>query len=100
MSYPKPIVRIFSDIVTAVSGKILAKIQAAELLQRQVSQPDATVSNITGINYQFGHLKEIIATMQEWEKDPASVSKKYPLIGLFLDFPEQKGLKKRLSRRS
>lgn len=91
MTYPSPIVRQFATIVTAVSAKVLATIQAAELAQAQVLIPATTVSNIVQINYQFGHLKEIIATMKEWEASPADQVKKYPLVALLLDFPIVRG---------
>lgn len=91
MSYPKPVPRLIADVVTAVSAKVLAKIQAAELSQRRVTQPDSVTSNIVGINYQFGHLKEIVATMKEYEADPDSRDKKYPLVALLLDFPITRG---------
>ncbi len=91
MNYPQPIVMQFAAIVQAVSDKVLSTIQAAELLQYQAAIPAATVSNIVQINYQFGHLKEIVATMKEYELDPASQMKKYPLIALLMDFPESKG---------
>ncbi len=91
MNYPKPVVRLMADVVTAMAAKVLPVIQAAELAQRQVTQPDAVVSNIQQINYQFGHLKELIATMKEYEKDPASQALKYPLVALLLDFNENMG---------
>ncbi len=93
MMYPKPLVNVFKDIAQAVSDSILTDIQAAELVIRQETQAGATESNIIGINYQFGHLKEIIATMKEWEGSPNYRYQKYPLIALMLDFPEQMGVK-------
>lgn len=91
MSYPIPIVRAMAPIVQAVETAVLAKVQAAELAVRQLTQPTATVSGIETINYQFGHLKEIIETLQQYEKAPSYKGKKYPLVWLILDYPEQYG---------
>lgn len=91
MSSPTPLVRLFANIVTAVSAKVLSTIQAAELAQYRAAFADATESNIVQINYQFGHFKEIIETMKEYELDPAHQMKKYPMIALLMDFPESRG---------
>jgi len=91
MSDPRAIVRIFGDIVSAVSDNILSTIQANELALAQEVIPDMAVSNIEQINYQFGHLKELITTMKEWESAPDYRTKKYPLVALLMDFPERNG---------
>ena len=78
MTYQKPVVYLMADVVTAMSAKVLPVIQEA--------QPA-----IVQINYQFGHLKELIATMQEWEKAPSFQPKKYPLVALLMNFNEKMG---------
>jgi hypothetical protein len=78
MIYPKPVVRMFAEIVSAVSAKLLPVLQTA-------------VPEIVEINYQFGHLKELIATMKEYESSANFRTKKYPLVALLMDFPEQMG---------
>lgn len=91
MSNPRPIVKIMADIVEAVSDAILSEIQAAELAIVQLTTPTATESNIAAINYQYGHLNELIETMKQYEQSPELRYEKYPLIALFLDIPEQYG---------
>lgn len=91
MSYPRPIPVIMEDIVQAVSAAILSDLQAAELAITQLSYPTVTESSIVAINYQYGHLFEIIETMKQYEQDPELRYEKYPLIVLFLDIPEQYG---------
>lgn len=91
MSYPRPIVKIMADVVQAVSTAILSDIQAAELAVVKLTKPEATESNIVAINYQYGHLREIIETMKQYEQSPELRYEKYPLIALFLDIPEQYG---------
>jgi hypothetical protein len=75
---PKPFVEIMQDIVTATSDKLIAQLQEVN-------------PKIVALNYQYGHLKEIIQTMQEDEKAPTFRPKKYPLVALMMDFPEEKG---------
>jgi hypothetical protein len=69
---------MMADVVTATNEVILPTLQQVD-------------SSIVGINYQFGHLKELIATMQQYERAPSFKAKKYPLVALFLDFPENMG---------
>lgn len=78
MIYPFPIVRTMATIVTATQAAILPTIQAIDPL-------------VTCLNYQFGHLREIIETLKQQDKSPTEMYKKYPLVALFLDFPEHFG---------
>jgi len=91
MSYPRPIPKIMADIVQAMSDTILADIQASELAIQQITNPAATESSIVAINFQYGHLREIIETMKQYEQSPELRYEKYPLVALFLDIPEQYG---------
>ena len=79
MSYPRPIPKIMADIVQAMSDTILADIQASELAIQQITNPAATESSIVAINFQYGHLREIIETMKQYEQSPELRYEKYPL---------------------
>lgn len=78
MIYPSPTVRTMATIATATETAILPTIQAVDPL-------------VTCLNYQFGHLREIIETLKQQDKSPTEMYKKYPLVALFLDFPERFG---------
>lgn len=70
---------ILKDLVeNKVSPLILATLQEADPL-------------ITGVYFQHGHMKEIIATLELLAKDPDNRDKRYPLVALARDFPENNG---------
>lgn len=73
-----PIIEIMAGIVSKVSDRLTPQLQTFDEL-------------ITGVHYQHGHPLEIIETMNQFDKSDSFVYKKYPLIGLFQDFPEERG---------
>lgn len=75
---PRYIVDEFADIASKVSTKLLATLQTFD-------------ANITGVHYLHGHPIEIIETLAERDKSGTFRFKKYPLIALFQDFPEEMG---------
>lgn len=44
------------------------------------------------VHYQHGHPQEIDDTLQAWSKTPDNSGRKYPLIALFQDFDERRGV--------
>lgn len=69
---------IVRDIVSQVSTELTATLQ----------EYDPT---ITGVHYMNGHPVEIVNRLSERDKDNVFKWKKYPLVGLFMDFPETFG---------
>jgi hypothetical protein len=72
------------DVAAAVSAKLLTQLKAHE-------------STIEAVNYDFGHPIEIIETLTQKDESATLVYKKYPLIALFTDIPEEKGIVGRYS---
>lgn len=86
MTKPVYIVDIIEAVVQKVTTKILATIQENE----------ANIlgsSLITTINYQYGHFRELIQTLAQWDSSPALRVQKYPLVWLVTDFGEDRGRK-------
>lgn len=81
---PVYIVDIIGKCVQAVTAKVLVQIQAAELAA--LGQ-----TGITTINYQYGHFRELIVTLGQWDTDPTLRVQKYPMIYLVQDFVEHRG---------
>lgn len=75
---PQYIVDIIGGCVAKTSTKMLAQLQAID-------------DNITGVNYQHGHPNEIIETLMQLDNSGTERYKKYPLIALFEDIPEDIG---------
>ena len=46
----------------------------------------------TAVNYMHGHPQEIDQILQAWTKNPVNSAVKYPLIALFQDFDERRGV--------
>lgn len=65
-----------------------------DIFSRVVSVTSAEYKAAGGsdVLYQHGHPREIVETLQEMSNNPETTEKKYPLIALFQDFPERKGL--------
>jgi hypothetical protein len=86
MTTTKPvyIVDLIGTVVQAVIADVLATIQAAELAA-------LGSTNITTINYQYGHFRELIVTLGQWDTDPALRTGKYPMIYVVQDFVEHRG---------
>lgn len=84
MTNPVYIVDIFGDIINRVKNDVLNTIQTneANALGRTL---------INTIDYQFGHILELIQTLSQKDKSPTSRVLKYPLIWLITDFTEVRG---------
>jgi hypothetical protein len=74
------IVEIFKNIVERVGNNVVPILQKTD-------------SSITEIKYKHGHPLEIIESLGQEDKAPSLRLGKYPLIALFQDFPERKGVK-------
>lgn len=70
-----PVVEIVGDVVQRVNARLLEQFKALE-------------PTIEGIQYEHGHPLEIIETLKQKDKTSKFRFQKYPLIGLFQDFPE------------
>lgn len=70
--------------IVDVIGDIVAKVQTEKLAQLQAYDP-----NIQGVHYEYGPGKEILETLKQKET-PAFRMKKYPLVALLMDFPENR----------
>lgn len=57
----------------------------------KLDQLKAVDPNITGIHFKHGHPLEIIDQLKELSLGVESKTKRYPLVALFRDFPEDKG---------
>jgi hypothetical protein len=86
MTTTKPvyIVDLIGTVVQAVITDVLATIQANETEALQST-------NITTINYQYGHFRELIVTLGQWDLDPLLRVGKYPMIYVVQDFVERRG---------
>jgi hypothetical protein len=49
-------------------------------------------SFIQNVRFDYGHPSELVGRLAEMSMSKTARYKKYPIIGLFLDFPEQKGV--------
>lgn len=74
----KLVVDILAEVVATVSTKMLATLQAIN-------------NTYEGVRYDYGHPSDIVAKLVSYSKTEANRYKKYPLIGFFLDFPQEKG---------
>lgn len=74
----KLIVNILKEVVDAASAAKLAYLQSIN-------------ENYTGIRYDYGHPSDIVTRLVSYSNTEEYKYKKYPLIGLFLDFPQSKG---------
>jgi hypothetical protein len=83
---PVYIVDIIAGIVQKVQAKVLSVIQANE------AQVLGT-TNINAINYQYGHFRELIETLAQYDTSPSLRVQKYPLVWLVTDFDELRGKK-------
>lgn len=84
ITQPVYIVDIVGQVVQKVQAEVLAIIKANELAA-------LGVTGINQINYQYGHFRELIQTMAQWDTDPSLRTQKYPLIYLVQDFKEARG---------
>jgi hypothetical protein len=70
-----PVVKIFQEIVERVNLSLMAELQTLE-------------PTIEGIQYEHGHPREIVETLQQKDQSATYRFQKYPIIALFQDFPE------------
>lgn len=84
MNQRRYIVDIMADIVAAVSAELTPQLQAYDPL-------------LQAVNYQFGHPLEILETLKQRDESVTLRYKKYPLVALFTDIEEDKGLLGRYS---
>jgi hypothetical protein len=80
VNYPRPITRIFEDIVAEVSTALTSTLIANETTVKGQS-------TITGVHYEHGHLIEIDQTMREKAKGITERYNKYPCVVLVEDIP-------------
>jgi hypothetical protein len=59
-----------------------------EILQEVVTKVALT---IPGVRFEYGHPSDMAATLSQYSATPEYRTQKFPLIGLFLDFPQTKG---------
>lgn len=83
---PVYIVDIIGSVVQAVQTEVLATIQ-----QNERNALGNTL--IQNINYQYGHFRELISTLAQWDADASQQLQlqKYPLVFVVQDFKEQRG---------
>ena len=81
---PVYIVDIMSQVVANVSTEVLSQVQANE-----TAALGSTLMQT--IDFQYGHKRELIETMMQWDKDPTLRYQKYPLVYLVQDFKEARG---------
>jgi hypothetical protein len=72
-----PIVNIISTIVDKVSVAMLTQLQAID-------------TNYTGVRYDYGHPSDIVGNLASLSRTQLNRYKALPLIGLFLDIPEDR----------
>jgi hypothetical protein len=71
-------------VVDDVRAEVLSIIQQNETAA-------VGLTGITTINFQYGHFRELIQTLAQWDTDETQRFQKYPLIYLVQDFREQRG---------
>lgn len=82
---PVYIADVIGQVVDQVITEALGTVKANDLAVNGQSL-------IQTINYQYGHFRELIQTLAQWDADPNGLrSQKYPLIYLVQDFREQRG---------
>lgn len=70
------IVDVFDEIVAKVSDTLTAQLQAID-------------TNITGVHYEHGHIREIVHTLTHKDQVMETRMSRYPLVALIQDFPER-----------
>lgn len=68
----------FEAIVARVSAKLTPELQKFD-------------SAITGVHYMYGHPKEVIDTLDQYNSSPKKMFDKYPLVAFFLDTDVDRG---------
>jgi hypothetical protein len=76
MSIETAIVEAFGHVVQATEEEILSYLQGVD-------------NTISGLHYEYGHPLTIINKLAQMETSQAQQREKYPLVALFMDFPEE-----------
>lgn len=84
MSNPTYIVDIIGEVVQGFTPDVLPIIKANELAVLGTTLIDT-------IDYQYGHVIELIQTLSQYDKTDNYRRIKYPLVFLAMDFPEKRG---------
>lgn len=79
MMYTKDIKNEISRMVNVVNDKFMSKVYP--------NLPDDLKGCIQQINFQWGHLTEILQTLQQKANDTAAKRLRYPLVFLLTDIP-------------
>jgi hypothetical protein len=74
-----PVVDIMREVVEAVSVSVTPYLKTID-------------ASYTGVRYDYGHPSDLVASLAELNGTMANRFTKYPLIGLFLDIPEQRNV--------
>jgi hypothetical protein len=74
----KLIVDVLQTVVDQVSAEMVDYLKAIDI-------------NYTGVRFDYGHPADLIEKLTSLSKTEANRYKAYPMVGLFLDFPEKKG---------
>jgi hypothetical protein len=78
--------------IVDVIGAVVDKVRSLTVAKIQQNETAALgVTGITTINYQYGHFKELIQTLAQYDLSNSQRFEKYPLIYLVQDFREQRG---------
>lgn len=78
--------------IVDIIGQVVQKVQAEVLTAIQQNETSALgQTGINQINYQYGHFRELIQTLAQWDTDPSLRTQKYPMIYLLQDFKESRG---------
>jgi hypothetical protein len=74
----KPVVYVLQEVVDNVSAAMLPYLQNIS-------------TKYTGVRFDYGHPADIVQKIQSYSNSEENRYKKYPLIGLFLDFKQTRG---------
>jgi len=75
-----------------IIGAVVQEVQVEVLATIQQNETAALgTTGIQNINYQYGHFRELIETLAQWDSDLSLRSMKYPLVYLVGDFRESRG---------
>jgi hypothetical protein len=85
MTNPLYVVDIFSEVVTSVMVQVLTTIQSNE-------QTALGGTLIKTIDYQYGHIKELLETLKQMDANKTLQLYRFPLVYLIMDFTERRGL--------
>lgn len=79
------------DIIGSLVQRVAAYKLGDKTLLQTIQDNETTIfgqTSIQGIDYQYGHVQELLETLSQMTKSPEESPKKYPLIWLVQDFTE------------